>query len=65
MHGEGGKIVLQFWHVGRISHASLLPDGAAPVSSTDRGGRGLAPLPREGFMPVSEPRALRDDEIPA
>ena len=28
VHGEGGKIVLQLWHVGRISHSSLLPDGA-------------------------------------
>ena len=36
VHAAGGKIVLQLWHVGRISHVSLLPDGAAPVSSTAR-----------------------------
>jgi 2,4-dienoyl-CoA reductase-like NADH-dependent reductase (Old Yellow Enzyme family) len=40
VHAEGGKIVLQLWHVGRIS-ASLLPDGAAPVSSTNRGRQDL------------------------
>ena len=64
MHGEGGKIVLQLWHVGRISHSSLLPDGAAPVSSTDRVAN-ASTFTREGFIPVSKPRALRDDEIPA
>ena len=64
VHGEGGKIVLQLWHVGRISHSSLLPDGAAPVSSTDRVAN-ASTFTREGFIPVSKPRALRDDEIPA
>ena len=64
VHGEGGKIVLQLWHVGRISHSSLLPDGAAPVSSNDRVAN-ASTFTREGFIPVSKPRALRDDEIPA
>ncbi len=64
VHGEGGKIVLQLWHVGRISLSSLLPDGAAPVSSTDRVAN-ASTFTREGFIPVSKPRALRDDEIPA
>ena len=32
VHAEGGQIVLQLWHVGRISHASLQPDGKAPVA---------------------------------
>ena len=36
VHGAGGRIVLQLWHVGRISHNSLLPNGVAPVSSTNR-----------------------------
>jgi len=64
VHAEGGKIVLQLWHVGRISHASLLPDGAVPVSSTDKTAN-ASTFTREGFIPVSKPRALRDDEIPA
>lgn len=63
VHAEGGKIVLQLWHVGRISHVSLLPDGAAPVSSTDKVAD-AATFTSEGFIPVSQPRALRDDEIP-
>jgi len=32
VHAKGGKIVLQLWHVGRISHPSLLPNGALPVA---------------------------------
>src|SRR5690606_38552003 len=31
VHAAGGRIVMQLWHVGRISHSSLLPDGAQPV----------------------------------
>jgi len=63
VHAEGGRIVIQLWHVGRISHTSLLPDGAAPVSSTDRKAN-TSTFTRDGFVPVSEPRALRDDELP-
>ena len=37
VHAVGGRIVCQLWHVGRISHSSLLPGGAAPVSSTISG----------------------------
>ena len=37
VHAAGGRIVIQLWHVGRISHVSLQPGGVAPVSSTDRG----------------------------
>ncbi|MEK8031151.1 alkene reductase [Ideonella sp. DXS29W] len=63
VHAEGGKIVIQLWHVGRISHVSLLPDGAAPVSSTARAANTRTFI-KEGFFPVSTPRALRTDEIP-
>ena len=63
VHAEGGRIFLQLWHVGRISHTSLLPDGAAPVSSTNRRPNAMT-FAAEGFVEVSAPRALRDDEIP-
>lgn len=63
VHAAGGRIVLQLWHVGRISHSSLLPDGAAPVSSTNRRPEAMT-FTRDGFVPVSAPRALRDDELP-
>lgn len=32
VHAEGGRIFLQLWHVGRISHPSFQPDGALPVA---------------------------------
>ncbi|MBT2867141.1 N-ethylmaleimide reductase [Chromobacterium violaceum] len=31
VHRDGGKIALQLWHTGRISHRSLQPNGDAPV----------------------------------
>lgn len=64
VHGAGGRIYLQLWHVGRISHSSLLPAAAAPVSSTNRRPNAMT-FAAEGFVEVSPPRALRDDEIPA
>ena len=63
VHAEGGRIVIQLWHVGRISHVSLLPDGAAPVSSTSVCAAAMT-FTQNGFVPVSAPRALRDDELP-
>ena len=63
VHAAGGKIVLQLWHVGRISHVSLLPGGMAPVSSTARVAQAKT-FTKEGFVDVSAPRALRTDEMP-
>ena len=63
VHGAGGKIVIQLWHVGRISNSVLLPNGAAPVSSTSRAAK-IKTFTRDGFVPASTPRALRDDELP-
>lgn len=64
VHAQGGKIVIQLWHVGRISHVSLLPEGEVPVSSTNKAANTKTFTPN-GFEPVSTPRALRTDEIPA
>jgi N-ethylmaleimide reductase len=63
VHARGGKIVVQLWHVGRISHLSLQPGGLAPVSSTARRAR-VKTFTAQGFEEVSEPRALHLDEIP-
>jgi N-ethylmaleimide reductase len=63
VHARGGRIVAQIWHVGRISHASLLPPGEAPVSSTARAANGKTFTPA-GFEPVATPRALATSEIP-
>ena len=64
VHAKGGKIVAQIWHVGRISHTSLLPAGEAPVSSTAKIADAKTFTPT-GFDPVSAPRALTTAEVPA
>jgi N-ethylmaleimide reductase len=63
VHARGGRIVVQLWHVGRISHVSLQPNGQPPVSSTARRANGKT-FTAQGFEDVSEPRALRLDELP-
>jgi N-ethylmaleimide reductase len=63
VHAAGGKIVVQLWHVGRISHVSLQVNGQAPVSSTARRANAKT-VTAKGFEAVSEPRALRTDELP-
>jgi len=63
VHAHGGRIVIQLWHVGRISHVSLQPGGQSPVSSTDRAAATKTFI-RGGFADVSAPRRLRTDEIP-
>ncbi|MBP7522422.1 MAG: alkene reductase [Leptothrix sp. (in: Bacteria)] len=62
VHAEGGRIVAQIWHVGRISHTSLLPGGAQPVSSTAQAARSKTYI-AGGFADVSAPRALGVQEI--
>jgi len=63
VHAQGGKIVIQLWHVGRVSHVSLQPGGIAPVSSSARRANSKT-FTRDGFVDVSEPRALRSEELP-
>lgn len=62
VHAKGGKIVLQLWHVGRISHNSYIPNNGIPVApSAIRAAAGV--FTAKGLEDVSEPRALRIDEI--
>jgi N-ethylmaleimide reductase len=62
VHAKGGRIVAQIWHVGRISHTSLLPQGEQPVSSTAKIAQTKTFTPT-GFDPVSQPRALTTEEV--
>ena len=67
VHAAGGKIVVQLWHVGRVSHTDLQPGGAAPVAPSAIAAKTKTVLMRDGvptFVETSEPRALRDDEMP-
>ncbi|WP_128253858.1 alkene reductase [Falsirhodobacter deserti] len=62
VHSRGGKIAIQLWHVGRISHTSLL-NGAQPVAPSAIQANSQT-FDGTQMVPVSEPRALETDEIP-
>ena len=68
VHRKGGKIVTQIWHVGRVSHTSLQPNGGAPVapSAINAGGKTyiINPDGSGAFADTSDPRALELSEIP-
>lgn len=65
VHAKGGRIVLQLWHVGRISHVDLQPGGAQPVAPSAIRAESQTYTSRDsGMVQVSEPRALETDEIP-
>ncbi len=63
VHAAGGRIFLQLWHVGRISHPSLQPGGAAPVAPSAICPQGEA-MTYEGPKPFVIPRVLTMEEIP-
>ena len=67
VHAAGGKIVVQLWHVGRVSHVDLQPGGAAPVAPSAIAAKTKTVLIKDGvprFVETSEPRALRAEELP-
>jgi N-ethylmaleimide reductase len=63
VHAKGGRIFLQLWHVGRISHVDLQEDGAAPVAPSAIRAAAKT-FVNNGFADVSEPRALELEELP-
>ncbi|GGE38350.1 alkene reductase [Agaricicola taiwanensis] len=63
VHAAGGRIFLQLWHVGRISHTKLQPQGGAPVAPSAIRAEAKTYVDNE-FVETSEPRALELDEIP-
>jgi N-ethylmaleimide reductase len=66
VHKAGGLIFLQLWHVGRISHPSLQPDGMLPVAPSAIRPRGEAFIENENgegeLVPFVTPRALQIEE---
>ncbi|MRI35475.1 alkene reductase [Endozoicomonas sp. OPT23] len=69
VHDKGNIIFAQLWHVGRISHSSLQPDGGAPVAPSAI----RAPASVKSFIEIApgqgdladptEPRALSTEEV--
>jgi N-ethylmaleimide reductase len=68
VHEAGGRIAAQLWHVGRVSHTSLQPDGGQPVAPSAIRAKSKTFIINDdgtgGFTDTSEPRALSLDEIP-
>src|SRR5258705_474375 len=63
VHERGGRIFIQIWHVGRISHTSLQPNDGAPVAPSAIRAKGKT-FVGGTFTEISEPRALALEEIP-
>jgi len=49
VHAQGGKIVMQLWHVGRISHPALQSGGTLPVAPS-----AIAPVGQKTFLETGE-----------
>jgi N-ethylmaleimide reductase len=67
VHAAGGRIVVQLWHVGRVSHTELQPGGGPPVAPSAITAKTKTVLIRDGvpaFVETSAPRALESAEIP-
>ncbi len=67
VHKAGGRIVVQLWHVGRISHVSLQPDNGKPVAPSAIAAKTKTVLIKDGkpeYVDTSEPRALDAAELP-
>ncbi|MFO8046504.1 MAG: alkene reductase [Halomonas sp.] len=69
VHAKGGRIALQLWHVGRVSHEMVQPNGEQPVAPSALKGEGAECFVEfedgsAGPHPTSTPRALETDEIP-
>ena len=62
VHVAGGRIFLQLWHVGRISHSSY--HGGKPVAPSAIQPAGRAMTADLELVPFETPRALETDEVP-
>jgi N-ethylmaleimide reductase len=70
VHRNRGTIFLQIWHVGRMAHPSLMPNGNAPLGVTEQRAEhsdvfAHGPDGRLGYVRAGTPRRLGTDEISA
>ena len=68
MRSIGGMMFAQLWHVGRVSHTSIQPNGQAPVSATTKVAQGAIAFGytengEPGFVPTSVPRPLTTEAV--
>lgn len=65
VHAAGGRMVLQLWHVGRVSHSDYQPDKNLPVAPSAIAIPGETRTPSGEKKPFETPRPLALDELPA
>jgi N-ethylmaleimide reductase len=70
VHRKNGTIFLQVWHVGRMAHPSLMPDGMAPWGVTEQRAEHSDVFAHDaqgklGFIRAGTPRRLRTEEVSA
>lgn len=63
VHGAGGKMFLQLWHVGRLSAKELQPNGDLPVAPSAIAAAGQSPVAPGVMKDHPVPRALATNEI--
>lgn len=61
VHAEGGKIVPQLWHVGRVSHPDII-DGRTPLAPSALSAAAKT-FNGTGFAETALPRAMTEDDI--
>ncbi len=64
VHRAGGRVFLQLWHMGRVSHPSFQPGGGPPVAPSAIAPRSGQALTEAGPQPYVTPRALEAEELP-
>jgi N-ethylmaleimide reductase len=63
VHAKGGRIFLQIWHTGRMSHIHFQPDHQAPVAPSAIAAKAKTYIEGQGYADCSTPRALEIAEI--